>query len=174
MDSNNNNNIRVVVRDQNSIQNNIQNNIQNSVIRSNLLCQCERCRAENNIFRVQILYNDSMRNIRMNDFLNSLNGLFSLENEFDLYQDDIINSMFETYQNQELDRNEKIKIDVESKKFSETEKNFTSCSICSDDYKDEDIVSTLDCSHIFHKNCIEEWGHYNPVCPVCKSTIKTQ
>ena len=86
-----------------------------------------------------------------------------------------INQLFQTaFSSEELVRNEKITIDVNSKKFADTEKTFTNCSICSDDYKDDDIVSTLDCNHIFHKNCIEEWGHYNPVCPVCKSNIKTK
>ena len=94
-----------------------------------------------------------------------------INNMFLDYQDEYINSLF-NQSNSELERNEKINIDISSKPYSETEKVFTSCSICSDDYKDEDSVSVLDCKHVFHKNCIEEWGHYNPVCPICKANIK--
>ena len=105
----------------------------------------------------------------MNELLNSF-----FDNFINYYpsdsQDQLINSLFQQAStSEELTRNEEVKIDIQSKLFVDTEKTFTSCSICSDDYKDEDVVTSLNCNHIFHKNCIEEWGHYNPVCPVCKA-----
>jgi hypothetical protein len=122
---------------------------------------------------IQVVYNNALRNIRMNELLNSF-----FDNFINYYpsdsQDQLINSLFQQAStSEELTRNEEVKIDIQSKLFVDTEKTFTSCSICSDDYKDEDVVTSLNCNHIFHKNCIEEWGHYNPVCPVCKATIKT-
>ena len=128
-----------------------------------------------NMVQIQLVYNEPQ--IRMNELLASLNfNNFSYDySAYDNAQENFINQLFQTaFSSEELVRNEKITIDVNSKKFADTGKTFTNCSICSDDYKDDDIVSTLDCNHIFHKNCIEEWGHYNPVCPVCKSNIKTK
>lgn len=139
-------------------------------------CGCEAClQAYNNQTEVQIqfIFNNTLRNIRMNELINS----FILDNMFqtDYQSDELINSLFDQASaSNELERNEKVKIDVASVPFSETEKVFTNCSICSDDYKDEDIVSTLNCKHVFHSNCISEWGHYNPVCPVCKTRIATR
>lgn len=45
------------------------------------------------------------------------------------------------------------------------------CSICIEKYTLDDIVSVLDCKHIYHTNCIKEWGKYKPECPLCKKKI---
>jgi hypothetical protein len=125
--------------------------------------------------QIQVVYNNTLRNIRMNELLNSFSFFDNFINYYpDDSQDQLINSLFQQASaSEELKRQEEVKIDIQSKLFVDTEKTFTSCSICSDDYKDEDLVTSLNCNHIFHTNCIEEWGHYNPVCPVCKATIKT-
>ena len=47
----------------------------------------------------------------------------------------------------------------------------TSCTICSEDYNDNDDISSLSCEHVYHTKCIVEWGHYNPCCPVCRKDI---
>ena len=31
------------------------------------------------------------------------------------------------------------------------------CSICLDDFNDKDLVYLLECKHLFHKFCIDEW-----------------
>lgn len=148
----NNNNIRVNMRD----------SFVGSSFRIELphlvFCNCQRCSQLDSLR----IYNHVMSNYIMDSLIN---------NFLDYAQDEYINELF-SQSNSELERNEKIKIDVSSKPYSETEKVFTSCSICSDDYKEDDTVSVLDCKHVFHKNCIEEWGHYNPVCPICKVEIK--
>ena len=127
-----------------------------------VFCNCQRCSQVDSYN-----YNYAMNNYIMDSlFTNVL-----LEYAQEYLQDEYINALF-NQSSSELERNEKIKIDVSSKPYSETEKVFTSCSICSDDYKDEDIVCVLDCTHVFHKNCIDEWGHYNPICPICKASIK--
>ena len=168
MENNNNNNIRINIRDQSSHWN---------------ICECNNCLEASNSNRdrvqIQIIYNDSLRNIRMNQLLSSLNffgygGGMGIDDYQDYLQDEFMNSLFQqASRSEELYRNEKVEIDVSSQKFGDTEKTFTNCSICSDDYKDDDTVSVLNCKHMFHKSCIEEWGHYNPVCPVCKSKIDT-
>ena len=45
------------------------------------------------------------------------------------------------------------------------------CSICLDDFKDEDEVYQLKCSHVFHKSCFDEWFKRSNKCPLCKNII---
>lgn len=43
------------------------------------------------------------------------------------------------------------------------------CTVCQDDYQDDDDVRILPCGHIFHKDCIDTWLlNYNYKCPVCR------
>jgi hypothetical protein len=46
-----------------------------------------------------------------------------------------------------------------------------SCTICCSEYNVGDEVSKLHCDHIFHYNCIKQWGYYNQSCPLCKTSI---
>jgi hypothetical protein len=45
------------------------------------------------------------------------------------------------------------------------------CSICLDDYKEPSKVIQLECSHLFHYNCIYEWIFNKNSCPICRKTI---
>ena len=45
------------------------------------------------------------------------------------------------------------------------------CSICKVCYKQGDDLSILNCEHIFHTKCIEEWGLYKAECPLCRCNI---
>ena len=51
-----------------------------------------------------------------------------------------------------------------------TEKN---CSICLEDYSKKDKVVQLDCSHIFHRHCIETWFQNKDLknCPLCRIIV---
>lgn len=121
----------------------------------------------------QIIYRPRINEV-LNSFNYFLNSYGSVFNQFDC-QEELINSLFqEASHEHELERNHNVVIDVDNNRYGDTEKTFTNCCICSDDYKEEDIVSNLSCNHVFHKDCILEWGYYNPVCPVCKATIKTK
>ena len=46
------------------------------------------------------------------------------------------------------------------------------CPICQVDYVKGDELGILQCDHIFHTNCIEEWGKYKAECPMCRKSIK--
>ena len=45
------------------------------------------------------------------------------------------------------------------------------CSICLDEFKNEDILKKLNCSHIFHKDCLAPWINNNKSCPLCRTDI---
>jgi hypothetical protein len=47
--------------------------------------------------------------------------------------------------------------------------NLITCSICLLELKKND--KTLDCKHIFHKKCIDEWISNNNTCPLCRKII---
>lgn len=55
-------------------------------------------------------------------------------------------------------------------------KNEDCCSICLEDFKQEENVICLPCNrqHIFHSDCIVPWVRQNNNCPLCKAEITPQ
>ena len=45
------------------------------------------------------------------------------------------------------------------------------CIICQDDFELGDKVKELSCSHIYHRNCIDEWLVKEKKCPCCNKEI---
>ena len=48
------------------------------------------------------------------------------------------------------------------------------CSICLDKLYDEESnkeIISLDCNHLFHKECVDPWITRNRNCPLCKRNI---
>ena len=43
------------------------------------------------------------------------------------------------------------------------------CAICLETDKDRNIQ--LNCGHIFHEKCIDEWTRIKPICPLCRCKI---
>lgn len=54
----------------------------------------------------------------------------------------------------------------DSKKY-EDEK----CIICQYEFKESDNIKILECHHIFHIECLDEWLKIQKICPFCKSEI---
>ncbi|CAK80610.1 unnamed protein product (macronuclear) [Paramecium tetraurelia] len=42
------------------------------------------------------------------------------------------------------------------------------CSICLMDIQLNDQKGLLQCCHVFHKNCLQQWQKRSKVCPVCR------
>ena len=51
-------------------------------------------------------------------------------------------------------------------------KNKESCSICMSELNTKDFIIKLNCSHIFHKDCIKEWLARKKTCAICKVEVK--
>ncbi|XP_017058579.1 E3 ubiquitin-protein ligase Iruka [Drosophila ficusphila] len=45
------------------------------------------------------------------------------------------------------------------------------CSICWDDFKIDETVRKLPCSHLFHENCIVPWLNLHSTCPICRKSL---
>ncbi|GLJ48716.1 hypothetical protein SUGI_1027380 [Cryptomeria japonica] len=46
-----------------------------------------------------------------------------------------------------------------------------SCSICLEDYKfNEQLRMIMDCRHVYHVHCIDEWLTRHPSCPLCRNS----
>lgn len=45
------------------------------------------------------------------------------------------------------------------------------CSVCWDDFKLDETVRKLPCSHLFHENCIVPWLNLHSTCPICRKSL---
>lgn len=77
---------------------------------------------------------------------------------------------------------ESVKITISENEFEKfkneklkdlTQLNDKKCTICMEQYNIEEYVVTLDCNHIFHKDCIKHWlCKENVKCPVCRKDTR--
>lgn len=51
------------------------------------------------------------------------------------------------------------------------EEEFRNCTICLDNFQENETIRTLPCAHQFHKDCVDRWLENNPLCPICKRSI---
>jgi len=70
----------------------------------------------------------------------------------------------------ELKKDENVIIEYDWLEYNKDCK-YSSCTICIEDFKEEYYIVKLDCGHLFHEECITEWGLYKQECPVCKKEI---
>lgn len=81
---------------------------------------------------------------------------------------DIITNILHTIRNDTtIQKDDTICLDIEEKKSTKE----STCSICQNMIKIDDSISELTCSHVFHYDCITEWGKYKPSCPLCRVDI---
>lgn len=46
------------------------------------------------------------------------------------------------------------------------------CSICWNEYTDDDIVAKLSCKHFFHEMCLSTWINKSATCPYCRMVLR--
>lgn len=49
--------------------------------------------------------------------------------------------------------------------------NNRECSICLEEYNQDDKVASLTCGHNYHWKCIKLWLKENNTCPICRENI---
>lgn len=68
-----------------------------------------------------------------------------------------------------------VKPTVAAQRYDTTTKFNDTCSICYEAYKASDMVSALDCKHIFHEKCLQDWVNTSEAnkrkCPLCRKRI---
>lgn len=74
-------------------------------------------------------------------------------------------------QDDALTRNDDRKIDVISDQYDPVRFEHTQCPICITEFTSDDRVCELTCKHIFHEECIKQWGKYKPECALCRVRI---
>lgn len=62
----------------------------------------------------------------------------------------------------------KVKIQPESQPLIYKGKEEKECSICLENIHFGDLIKCCNCSHCFHKDCIERWLQDNKTCPLCR------
>lgn len=46
------------------------------------------------------------------------------------------------------------------------------CSICVEEYEEDESLKRLPCGHMFHSKCIDAWLERNRTCPYCRRSIR--
>jgi hypothetical protein len=102
---------------------------------------------------------------------------FSDEYEYDFTFNTVLNNSLTDNLNYEK-KNQNINIISQTfKNFKEQQKiniNDSLCSICISNYLNNDEVIYLNCSHLFHKECIKEWCTRKNNCPLCRTNIELE
>ena len=82
------------------------------------------------------------------------------------------------YNDSELDILEQNNFNVENipditlENVSELNDENKICSICLEEYKNNDIIKKLPCNHNFHSECVKIWLSNKTTCPVCRTDLR--
>jgi len=47
------------------------------------------------------------------------------------------------------------------------------CTICQDEYKNEETLLEMPCEHDFHEECLVNWLKLHNTCPICRKPVET-
>jgi len=76
------------------------------------------------------------------------------------------------------DEQEWIQFQIDTGKLEEyrieiTQTESLTCAICYEDYQDENsLIRVPSCTHVYHKECIENWVRIKIQCPMCRSDFR--
>ncbi|KAF8110446.1 hypothetical protein N665_0083s0014 [Sinapis alba] len=68
-----------------------------------------------------------------------------------------------------LNRRTSLSTRINMEEAPSTDLETDSCTICQENYKNQDKIATLDCRHVYHAECLKKWLVIKNICPVCKS-----
>ena len=64
------------------------------------------------------------------------------------------------------------KLSLKIEQYSPNKIDCKECVICKELFKENEFIRLLNCSHVFHINCIDEWFKDNKICPICKKEVE--
>lgn len=108
-----------------------------------------------------------------------------LMNEMHEMDDHVLTQILLSINQEEGNLNERVGLaldDIErlpKKAYTQTLSNLIhidkqSCPICFEDFQTADQIITLpSCDHTFHSACISRWLLKSPLCPMCRSNVRT-
>ncbi|KRX09850.1 hypothetical protein PPERSA_02722 [Pseudocohnilembus persalinus] len=108
----------------------------------------------------QELSQNFLLNLEQQHQLNQIKGL--TQEEIDQIE------LIQYKQNIQSGNDEKLK---NEKQENQEKKQFIQCSICFDDYEENQFVRILECQHNFHKECVDDWLKQKSNCPLCRKDI---
>jgi len=109
------------------------------------------------------------------NLFNLFNPFFPLTDIIDPIETILQESFEINQQNSGLEKTNHI-ITINSQRYSYLADNIKSenksCSICIVDFENDDMISITNCNHIYHTDCIKEWGKYKTECPICREPLE--
>jgi hypothetical protein len=82
-------------------------------------------------------------------------------------------NLFNDFEDVKIVLNENDLNDIPEKKYSEISTELNTCSICQDELSKDNIIRQLNCSHIYHKECIDKYLlEYSNKCPICRAECR--
>lgn len=123
--------------------------------------------------QINVVFNDNYTLV-YEILIDEIKRLISRSFTFAILSDIIMNSQ----QSNQMD-NVKLTVKPEiiegitRKKFKEYESNIkeinTKCTVCQACFEGEDDTRILNCNHVYHADCIDNWlTNYNYLCPCCR------
>ncbi len=122
---------------------------------------------------------EQITTIRLRSSIRGLEGLFiSIPRHFEDDDDTSDFTYVETEATEESeDSLERSNVNVNFEKLNKflvnkSNKPEDDCPICLDGFKCRQHGRKLQCSHAFHKKCIDRWLTKNTHCPVCRTSVQ--
>lgn len=120
--------------------------------------------------------NNNDMDVRLRDY--SSFGFNSFYDSFDLYNDYLFEEPYDDsfilddYTSSNRNKIKSIKNNLSKIKFKKNKDMESKCAICIEDFKNNQNVYNLPCSHIFHIHCLNKELENRQKCPICRKDIK--
>ena len=178
----NNGNNFYIQNNNNSFINNYNNHLNQNYFNHNINFYNPQNNNNNNLNN---LLEISLQNkTSLNPFETNQEHKYNIDNSFDLNNSiendiDVDNMTYEEllelenkigYVKKGVSIEQKLSLKIE--KYSQNKFDCKECVICKELLKENEFIRILNCSHIFHINCIDEWFKDNKICPICKKDVE--
>ncbi|PWA84214.1 E3 ubiquitin-protein ligase RING1 [Artemisia annua] len=95
---------------------------------------------------------------------------WSYENVLQLEEEEIVQALVGLQEeNNNIGASGSSRAKISNKKIILLDKMEEDCSICLEEFKENQTIRTLICRHEFHIDCIETWLYQKNVCPLCRN-----